>query len=235
MTPETYTEQFKALIAQAQTTRPRFDLRWENRMAILREDTANTEFDRHYIYHLAWAVRLMRRLNPRRHVDFSSSLYFPAMASAWHEIEFCDIRPPELELPGLTLRKENLMQLSFADGSLPSVSCMHVLEHVGLGRYGDPLDYDGDLKGMRELARVTAPGGDLLVVVPVGAAAVIQFNAHRIYRFADVPEIFARDFDVVEQVLIPEKGPAGLVPSPTVDQLARERYGCGCYWLRKRL
>jgi SAM-dependent methyltransferase len=235
MTPETFTEHFRSLVRQSEQTRKRFALSWDARMPMLREDTATTAFDRHYIYHTAWAARAVRQIAPRKHVDFSSSLYFCALVSAFVEVEFCDIRPPELELPGLSKRSENLTSLSFEEGSLASASCMHVLEHVGLARYGDPLDYDGDLKAMSELARVMAPGGDLLLAVPVGAAATIHFNAHRVYRFSDVPEIFSRSFDVIEQALIPEKGPAGMIPWPSADRLTGETYGCGCYWLRKRL
>jgi hypothetical protein len=61
---------------------------------------------------------------------------------------------------------------------------MHVIEHIGLGRYGEALDPDGDLKAIRELVRVLAAGGNLLVVVPVGRPR-IQFNAHRIYDYVE--------------------------------------------------
>nr|WP_246513729.1 DUF268 domain-containing protein [Azospirillum picis] len=132
------------------------------------------------------------------------------------------------------MRHETLTALRFDDESLNSASCMHVLEHVGLGRYGDPLDYDGDIKAMTELSRVVKPGGDLLIAVPVGAIPVIQFNAHRIYRFSDIPNFFGEKYDVIEQVLIPEKGPEGLINAPTPEQIGQTRYACGCYWLRKR-
>ena len=36
---------------------------------------------------------------------------------------------------------------------------MHVVEHIGLERYGDPFDSQGDLKPMRQLERVLAPQG----------------------------------------------------------------------------
>jgi hypothetical protein len=36
---------------------------------------------------------------------------------------------------------------------------MHVVEHIGLGRYGEPMDEQGDLKAIEELKRVLAPGG----------------------------------------------------------------------------
>ena len=40
---------------------------------------------------------------------------------------------------------------------------MHVVEHIGLGRYGDQVDPDGDLMAMKELERVTAKLGKLLL------------------------------------------------------------------------
>ena len=67
---------------------------------------------------------------------------------------------------------------------------MHVVEHIGLGRYGDPVDYDGDLKAIAELQRVLAPGGNLFFVVPVGQPR-IMFNAHRVYSLrTDFVEAF---------------------------------------------
>ena len=39
-----------------------------------------------------------------------------------------------------------------------SVSCLHALEHFGLGRYGDPVDPDGHLKGFRNLRRIVQGG-----------------------------------------------------------------------------
>lgn len=53
-------------------------------------------------------------------------------------------------------------------------------EHDGLGRYGDPLDPDGDIKTMRKMKSVVAPGGLLFLALPVGHDTVV-WNAHRIY------------------------------------------------------
>jgi len=56
-------------------------------------------------------------------------------------------------------------------------------EHDGLGRYGDPLDPDGDLKAMRTAQSIIRPGGLLYLAVPLGKDA-ITWNAHRVYGLA---------------------------------------------------
>jgi hypothetical protein len=53
-------------------------------------------------------------------------------------------------------------------------------EHDGLGRYGDPLDADGDLKAMASLTRRMAPDGLLYLTVPFQHDAVI-WNVNRHY------------------------------------------------------
>ena len=234
MTPDAFTEALARFRQQCGATRERFVLTNDTIWPILNEDTGQTSFDRHYTYHPAWACRVLRRTNPPVHYDFSSTLNFIAMASAWVPITFCDYRPAPLQLEGLCTRREDLTQLSFPDDSLDSVSCMHVLEHIGLGRYGDGLDYDGDLKAVAELIRVVRGGGNLLIVLPLGRTARIQFNAHRIYTWEGVLEMFHDQFDLVESALIPEQPNLGLVYSPDQTLLNEQNYACGCFWFRKR-
>lgn len=234
MTPEDYKAAFDAFTRQAAETRERFLLKWEHRYPILNEDGGTAEFPRDYIYHTGWAARALRRIAPGLHHDFSSSLYFVSIASAWTPIKFCDIRATRLQLDNLTVQREDLSALSFPDGSLESASCLHVLEHIGLGRYGDTLDYDGDIKAIRELKRVVRPGGDLLIAVPIARIPLICFNAHRIYDFAGFRALFSDSFDTIEEVLIPESPLVGLVPTPPDELLNVQSLACGCFWFRKR-
>ena len=211
-------------------------LDWADRRPCLTDQTAETAFDRHYVYHTAWAARALARLQPApaQHVDIASSLYFAAVTSAFVPVRHYDYRPPDLRLPSLSCDRADLARLPFADASVPSLSCMHVVEHVGLGRYGDPLDPNADLVAMAELSRVLAPGGSLLFVVPVGRPRV-QFNAHRIYAFDQVRQSFA-GLDLVDFALVPDRNdPAGpaLVEHATREMADRQRYGCGCFWFRK--
>ena len=174
---------------------------------------------------------MLARTQPKKHVDISSIVNFCAIVSAFIPVEFYDFRPASVELDGLYTGAADLTRLHFPSGSIASLSCMHVIEHIGLGRYGDPLDPDGDLKAIGELVRVLAPGGDLLVATPVGRPRV-AFNAHRVYDH----EAFARYFaplELVEFALIEERGEGGLIAAPPPERVRAESYGCGCFWFRK--
>lgn len=214
---------------------PRFTIRWRDRWFCLTDATSTTGFDRHYVFHTAWACRVLANSKPAEHVDISSSLYFVALASAFVPVKFLDYRPAPLNLTGLQCDEGDLLNLAFPDESLDSVSCMHVVEHVGLGRYGDPIDYDGDLKAIAELRRVLKVGGQLLFVVPLGGESRIQFNAHRIYTYRQVLGMFA-DLRLVEFSLIPDDGSEyGLISNASEEIANAQRYGCGCFWFRKEV
>jgi len=207
-------------------------VKWEERQPLLDDRTARLGFDRHYIYHTAWAARILSRTKPARHVDVSSTLYFCAIVSAFVPVDYYEFRPVNLALDNLSTGVADLQHLPFADRSVQSISCMHVVEHIGLGRYGDPIDPDGDLKAIAELGRVLAPGGSLLLVVPVGRPRVI-FNAHRIYSTAHVRDACA-GLDLAEFALIPDgRHDLGLVHDPSDEFVNSQNYGCGCFWFRR--
>jgi hypothetical protein len=67
-----------------------------------------------------------------------------------------------------------------------SVSCLHAIEHFGLGRYGDPLDPNGHLKGYNNIIRMLKPGGTLYISFPIGKTNEVHFNAHRVFHARDI-------------------------------------------------
>lgn len=206
---------------------------WADRFPCLDDKTGGTEFDRHYVYHTAWAARIIAAIMPDSHVDISSSLYFSGIVSAFLPVRFYDHRPAALNLGNLTCGYADLLALPFANHSISSLSCMHVVEHIGLGRYGDPIDPDGDLKAMAELERVLAEEGSLLFVVPIGLPK-IMFNAHRIYSYDQIISYFSR-LELREFTLIPEQSQnGGLIRNASKDQADNETYGCGCFWFIRK-
>ena len=196
----------------------------------IKDKTFKTGFDRHYVYHTSWAARKLAEIKPDKHIDISSSLYFAGIVSAFIPIDFYDYRPADIKLNGLTSNKGDLMELPFQDSSVKSLSCMHTVEHIGLGRYGDKIDPDGDLKAINELIRVLAPGGSLLFVVPVGKPK-IEFNAHRIYSLDQIKKHFS-NLELMEFALIPENED-GVVVNASSGRVSEENYGCGCFWFKK--
>jgi len=61
------------------------------------------------------------------------------------------------------------------------LSSLCVIEHIGLGRYGDPLDAFGSEHAAGELVRVLASRGRLYVSLPVDTENRIYHNAHRAF------------------------------------------------------
>ncbi len=223
---------FKNFKALAIRSKERFSVDVSDVYPCLEDRTESTNFDTHYIYHPAWAARVLAKTKPDKHVDISSTLTFVTLVSAFIKTEFYDYRPAHLKLNNLTSGPADLLKLPFSDASIDSLSCMHVVEHVGLGRYGDPLDYDGDLKAIQELTRVCAKGGNLIFVVPIGAPR-IMFNAHRIYSYKQIVSLFP-SFELKEFSLVPDGKDGGIIINASEEQSNAQTYGCGCFWFVKK-
>jgi len=191
--------------------------------------TANTGFDAHYVYHTAWAARRLLANPVAEHVDISSDIRFVTLVSAFQTLRFLDYRPAQLRLSNLTCGAADLLALQLPDDSVASLSCMHVVEHIGLGRYGDPVNFHGAEMAMQSLQRVLAPGGLLYFVVPVGRPTVV-FNAHRIFRASDIVLQFC-GLELLEFSVLDDAGQFfENQPLSASDGLS---YGSGCFLFRK--
>ncbi|MES2807872.1 MAG: DUF268 domain-containing protein [Bacteroidota bacterium] len=198
----------------------------------LTDNTGITGVEPHYTYHPAWAARVLAQTKPAKHIDISSITYFSNIASAFVPMEFYDYRPAKIVLPNYKSGRADLTDLHFESNSVESLSCMHTVEHIGLGRYGDPLDVDGDKKAMNELARVLAVNGTLLFVVPIGNPR-IEFNAHRVYAYETIIENF-NTLTLKEFTLIPDDfEETGYITNPSAEIINKQHWGCGCFWFTK--
>jgi hypothetical protein len=166
----------------------------------MRDATSSTTFEPHYAIQGGWVLRGLLRDRPERHVDVGSQIPYLPFFAAVAPTTFVDIRPSGLTFPGLSEVAGSLFDLGDLFGKVPSLSCLHVVEHVGLGRYGDPLDPLGTTAACTALGEVIAPGGTLYLSLPIGRSRVC-FNAHRVSRPRDVVHwvgLSLQQFDVVD-------------------------------------
>jgi SAM-dependent methyltransferase len=202
--------------------------------ARLLDNTVNTNFDRHYVYHVAWALtQVTKNLNRKvcdRHVDIASSLYFVTGIANNFKIDFVDVRPPNIEYPNVNLITGDVTHLPYSDNSLDSLSMLHVLEHLGLGRYGDTVDEAADLKAAYEISRVMKTGGLFYLVTPTGKPS-IHYNAHRVYSVDMVKQLF-NGFELQKFDFLKERD-GGILENCDVQTTIKEAYGCGMYVFRK--
>jgi SAM-dependent methyltransferase len=182
-----------------------------------------------YFYQDTWCVQQIARLKPQRHVDVGSALLTMGVVAQFTPVLYVDYRPLTIHLHGFTTARGDLLALPFRTGSIASLSCLSVVEHVGLGRYGDRLDPSGTRHACEELARVTAPGGRLYVAVPTARTTSVVFNAHRIFAPQDFLAFFPGLQLLEEQYALATR----LVTRQEYDQIGRPyAYGCFCFTSR---
>lgn len=154
------------------------------------DKAATSGIDAHYFHQAIWAFRKILARGTKQHIDVGSEVNFVGLLTTITEVAFVDIRPLLLNIPNYTGIEGSILALPYENGSVVSFSSLHVIEHVGLGRYGDPLDPDGAEKAAREVVRVLAPGGVAYISVPVGRPRV-QFNGQRVFTVTQVLSMFA--------------------------------------------
>jgi SAM-dependent methyltransferase len=195
----------------------------------IHDKTQTTPFDAHYFYQDIWAFKKIKESGVASHVDVGSRVDFVGFLTAITKVTFIDIRPLKANLDNLNSRKGSILAMPYENGSVQSLSCLHVAEHIGLGRYGDPLDPSGTLKACKELFRILAAGGNLYFSVPVGVSKLC-FNAHRIHSPAQILQYF-NTLELAEFSGIDDNGSFRRNIEPST--LETSRYACGLFHFTK--
>ena len=186
-----------------------------------------------YFHQDLWAARILFDRKIKKHVDVGSRIDgFIAHILPFCEVTYVDLRPIDAKLNGFEFKQGSIVEMPFEDENVPSLSCLHVIEHIGLGRYGDPVNPDGYLQAAKELVRVLQPGGILLLGTPVGRERLC-FDAHRIFAPQTVVNAF-QPLVLEEMQFIDDYG--NMCSLDTTFAEAQEfRYGCGLFLFRKPL
>jgi hypothetical protein len=182
---------FKSFVALPRFLRDwsRFRSAYSGRMTVVPclhdWDTKGDPTNSEYFWQDLLVARWIFDAKPSRHVDVGSRVDgFVAHVASFRQIEMFDVRRVSAQVPGVTFRQADLMKPveggAVGDGYCDSLSCLHAIEHFGLGRYGDPLDPLGHEHGLANMARLLAPGGRFYLSTPIGRERV-EFNANRVF------------------------------------------------------
>ena len=171
---------------------------WGKELPILHEWTETSGGLGAYFQQDLAVAKWIHATRPERHIDVGSRIDgFIGHLAVFREVEVIDIRPAPGKVAGIRFHQLDIME------ALPkewiectdSLSCLHTIEHFGLGRYGDPIDPEGHLKGLEQLKRMVARGGLLYLSTPIGPERV-EFNAHRIFSAETVRSWFGENWNI---------------------------------------
>lgn len=176
--------------------------------------------------------------NPNRHVDIGSRIDgFVAHVAVFRPIEVLDIRKQNSKVKNISFKQADLMQLpsDMIDYS-DSISSLHAIEHFGLGRYADPIDYWGHIKGIQNITEILKKGGRFYFSVPIGSQR-IEFNAHRIFSIKYLLDILKDSFEVAGFSYVDDNGDFYeniTLSEKSIDSNFNCNQGCGIFELIKK-
>mgnify|MGYP001140647899 CR=1 FL=1 len=192
----------------------------------------------HYFHQDLYVARLIYAAKPEKHIDVGSRTDgFVAHVASFREIEILDIRDIKSNVKNISFRKADMMKLpedliNYCD----SISSLHTIEHFGLGRYNDPVDYFGYLKGIMNIKKILKPGGTFYFSVPIGPQR-IEFNAHRIFSIKYLLEILSESFSIYSFSFVDDSGDFHENIELSVENVNTNlgcNHGCGIFTLIKK-
>lgn len=188
----------------------------------LGEKTVVTPVHPYYFYQDTWAFKRIVEIQPKSMVDVGSTSLLVGILAQLFPVTSFDVRPLPVSLPNLICRRASVTSLPLPDNSVELLNTLCVLEHIGLGRYGDKLDPLGTVKALKEISRVVRSGGHLIMSTNINRAPMLRFNAHRIFT---KPQLLAElpKFSLVKETF--------LYPLPGIEQgMAKLRPTGFCVW-----
>jgi len=202
------------------------------------KDQQSGVLSEHYFYQDLHVARKIFQNNPLKHVDIGSRVDgFVAHVASFREIEVLDVRDLHIAIPSISFARADLSAKDFSmNDYCDSLSCLHALEHFGLGRYGDPVDYEGHLIGWTNMSRMVKQGGKFYFSVPIGEQR-IEFNAHRVFSLSYLLRLIDPYYAIDSFAYISDDGEFhadAKLADNAVGNNCGCHYGCGIFELTRR-
>ena len=197
-----------------------------------RNDLAGSIKD-HYFLQDIHVARKIYSHNPTRHIDIGSRIDgFIAHLAIFRKVEVFDIRNlPKKVDENITFKKVDINKVPAKYiKQYESVSCLHTIEHIGLGRYGDKINVNGHLDAIENIAKLVKMNGFLYLSVPISSKTQVYFNMHRVMHPNEIPtcNILKNKFSLISFDYIDDNG--NLLTNVSIDEIEKlPTYGCGIY------
>lgn len=184
----------------------------------------------HYFHQDLWASRRINQIKPKYHIDIGSRVDgFIAHVLSFMDVTVIDVRKLSSGVKGLRFIKLDIVgdDEECKNITTDSLSCLHALEHFGLGRYGDKIDFDGWLKAIKRMAGMVVEKGHFFLSVPIGEERV-EYNAHRVFDPKKIcDQVIGCGFELLNFSYVDDFG--DFHENVLVDDVPYLSYGCGCY------
>lgn len=187
----------------------------------------------HYFHQDLLVSQLIHLDSPLNHLDIASRIDgFVAHVASFRKVEVADIRNFDEDIENIKFTQIDLMSDFLSDKKYDSISCLHAIEHFGLGRYGDKIDIKGHLKGFGNIIKLLNTNGKLYISFPISDSPRIEFNAHRVF---DPNEIFqwpgCENLRLTRFDYVNDDGK--LIKNSNTNEIKNLKYGCGIYTFAK--
>ena len=192
----------------------------------------------HYFHQDIRVSSLIYSKIPANHLDVGSRIDgFISILSIFMKVEILDIRKLNLNKKNINFIQGDLMDPKFSlNKKYKSISCLHTIEHFGLGRYGDKINPNGHLIGFKNLYKLLDSHASLYISFPVSSISRTEFNAHRIFKIKDIfdwiDKLEIKDLKLISFDFIDDN--SKIFENQNINSLnAHINFGCGIYHFKK--
>ncbi len=188
---------------------------------------------KHYFKQDLYYSQKIYENHPVKHVDIGSRIDgFVAHLATFMEVEVMDVRPLPYKIKNIKFIQADLMSEDFPlVDYCNSLSCFHTIEHLGLGRYGDPIDANGHIKGLNNIYKALRNDGIFYFSVPIGQRR-IEYNAHRVFDVEYLLHYFSDKYELLSFSYLDDND--NMHENIDLNDTSVDcNYGCGMFILKK--
>ncbi len=175
-----------------------------------------------------FATEQIARITPGEILDIGSYRQWLIGVMSHFHVHTLDVRERASSLSNETILTEDIASY---DGlkKFDLVTSLSSIEHIGLGRYGDSVDFDGDKKAIEKIANLLRQDGNFVFSVPMTRGEpCVAYNSHRIYSYEMIKSRLA-GFICEHERFLKKSSPRFCEHADIVSALGEWDVYLGCY------